>query len=202
MSPVNGRVYRESSKRILIKPTDDGLSDFEIVLENVEAVDSISDDGRFAEAGETIGVALKSKCEPNFLHVSVRKISEEGFDSDKDYTYIDPSRFLDRLMPNPRWVLTCKEAHFKHIFQTVDISNFGDSFKDLYQDIKRTVEETIDKLAQQTVEDVSFDIKFGMDANDGKSFIDTAYASGSVLDTLKQSLPDFGNVMKLFSFRG
>ncbi|XP_021370398.1 uncharacterized protein LOC110461300 [Mizuhopecten yessoensis] len=202
VSPVNGRVYRESSKRILIKPTDAGLSDFEIIIENVEAVDTISDDGRFAEAGETIAMVLKSKCEPNFLHVSVRKISPEGFDSDEDYTYIDPSRFLDRIMPIPRWVLECKDFYFKHIFQTVDIGNFGAYFDDLYKEIKRTVEKTIDKLAQQTVDDVSFEIQFGTDANDGNSFLDIDYSGGSVLDTLKQSLPDFGNVMKLYSFSG
>ncbi|XP_033731541.1 uncharacterized protein LOC117321184 [Pecten maximus] len=190
VSPVNGRVYRESSSRILVIPTDDGLTDFEIIIENAEAVHTISYDGTFAEAGETVAMVLNSKCQPNFIHVSVRKANSTQ--------YIDPTRFLDRIMPTPKWVLECKDLYLKHIFQTIDIDNLGESFKDLYEDIKRTVLEKIDELSQKAVDDISFEIQIETEG----AYLEIDSSAGSVLETLKQSLPDFGNVMKLYSLKG
>ncbi|XP_069118468.1 uncharacterized protein [Argopecten irradians] len=188
VSPVNGRVFKQSSSRILVLPTDDGLSDFEIVIENVEAISSISADGTFAEAGETIATVLKSRCQPNFIHISVLKV-ENG-------KYIDPSRFLDKYMPIPRWILECKDFYFKHIFQTIEIENLGGQLKDSFQTVKRTVSGIIDGL--QTDDDASFEVQIETQG----MFVEIEQSEGSVLDLLKQALPDFGNVMKLFSLEG
>ncbi|XP_069118473.1 uncharacterized protein [Argopecten irradians] len=205
MNPVNGRVFKQSSSRILVLPTDDGLQEFEIVIENAEAISYISAEGTFVEAGEIIATVLKSRCQPNFIHVSVRKV--------EDGKYIDPSRFLDRLMPTPKLVLECKDFYFKHVLQTIEIDNLGGSFQDFYTEVTRIVAEKIEEFAlHNNDEDDDDDDENDSDDDDDDDFsfeietngahVDIDYSEGSALDSLKHSLPDFGNVMKLFSLEG
>lgn len=112
--PVNGEVFKESN-RVLILPTDEDFIDYEIIIENIIPESNISTSGQFLIAGkDIIGKADKSPCKRNCIHVSVRKKSPIQI-RDSDYEYIDPSPFLDHLLPSPRWIWDCRER-FKRSF--------------------------------------------------------------------------------------
>lgn len=185
---------------MLIKPTDDAMSKFEIILENAIGNATIGPGGVFVEAGVQIGEASRSKCEPNFVHVSVREATTDTSESDEEYKYIDPSKFLDRLMPTPEWILECNDFYFRHILQTVDLDNIGGMFENLTDIVERFVDDKMKELENMDTKDIKFDVNFGSEANHGESSIDTS--DGSVLGVFRNSLPDFGNVMNLFSSNG
>ncbi|KAH3690175.1 hypothetical protein DPMN_191894 [Dreissena polymorpha] len=48
----------------------------------------------------------------NSIHVSVRK-AQEAILLDADYDYTDPSPFLDRLVPIPKWIQECNDHEFR-----------------------------------------------------------------------------------------
>ncbi|XP_061168902.1 uncharacterized protein LOC133178171 [Saccostrea echinata] len=114
-SPVNGFIFSEN-KRLRILPTDDDFKEFEIVIENIIPVLA---NGKFFTAGkDVIGKADRSPCEYNCIHVSVRKRSPTN-KNDSDYTYIDPTPFLDHLLPTPKWIWECKDYTYIHQFSVV-----------------------------------------------------------------------------------
>jgi len=49
----------------------------------------------------------------NYIHVSVRKALDDPVD-DADYDYTDPSPFLDRLVPIPKWIQECNDHEFRY----------------------------------------------------------------------------------------
>jgi len=51
--------------------------------------------------------------EKNYIHVSVRKALANPVD-DADYDYTDPSPFLDRLVPIPKWIQECNDHEFRY----------------------------------------------------------------------------------------
>ncbi|KAH3802560.1 hypothetical protein DPMN_156238 [Dreissena polymorpha] len=48
----------------------------------------------------------------NSIHVSVRKAQEDEL-PDADYDYTDPSPFLDRVVPIPKWIQDCNDHEFR-----------------------------------------------------------------------------------------
>ena len=104
-------MHVKAKKRVVFEPTDVEFSGMEIVIENIEP-ERKADKKRF-KSGKRIGRASKvTICKPNFIHVSVRK-AQNATTADADYDYIDPSPFLDRLVPIPKWIQECNDHEFR-----------------------------------------------------------------------------------------
>ena len=83
----------------------------EIVIENIQPERNAN--GKRFKSGKKIGKASRvTICDPNFIHVSVRQ-AQNVTRSDNDYNYIDPSPFLDRLVPVPKWIEECNDHEFR-----------------------------------------------------------------------------------------
>ncbi|XP_062588035.1 uncharacterized protein LOC134249704 [Saccostrea cucullata] len=118
LCPLNGKVTRET-KRVTILPTDADFVEYEIVIENIIPNTSIADGGQFLSAGQDIiGEADRSPCDDNSIHVSVRKRSSVET-KDSDFEYIDPSPFLDHLVPTPEWIWDCKDFTYINAISVV-----------------------------------------------------------------------------------
>ncbi|KAK3083736.1 hypothetical protein FSP39_002337 [Pinctada imbricata] len=112
-NPVNGMVYKKSDQQVLIKPSDPDFMMYEIIIDNVgKNIGVVSTGGSYIESGKEIGKALRSQCSPNFIHVAIRKAGTTD--------YVDPSQFLDRLVPVPQWIEECNDHFFKHIGQVFE----------------------------------------------------------------------------------
>ena len=93
------------------QPTDPEFADLEIVIENIEA--KRNSDGKRFKSGEKIGRASRvTVCKPNFIHLSVRQAKKDTA-TDNEYDYIDPSPYLDRLVPVPKWIQECNDHEFR-----------------------------------------------------------------------------------------
>ena len=111
VAPVDGIVHVQSGDRVLIEPTDQEFAGQEIVIENIKAERNVT--GKRFKSGEKIGQASRVEfCGPNFIHVSVRK-SQNTTKSDSVYKYIDPSSYLDRFVPVPKWHQECNDFEFR-----------------------------------------------------------------------------------------
>ncbi|XP_052224342.1 uncharacterized protein LOC127839993 [Dreissena polymorpha] len=178
--PVNGilKSYRDE-KKVVVKPSDPEFALFEIVVENIDADQSLHE--KTVKAGEKIGKATTARvCKErklsinvkeadgnpqdpntdkrleitigeakkneqnewmstvasrgkNSIHVSVRKAQEDEL-PDADYDYTDPSPFLDRVVPIPKWIQDCNDHEFRYIGQTFES---GESDEDVDPDKKK-----------------------------------------------------------------
>ncbi|WAR20774.1 hypothetical protein MAR_014748 [Mya arenaria] len=168
--PVNGilKIFKEERK-VVIQPKDPEFVALEIVIENIDANQSMQ--GKSVDAGEKIGKATTARsCKPqkldivvkeaadksqdgnpantdklpeitigqakplkqsdwlstkesegkNYIHVSVRQSQGHAILPDADYDYTDPSLFLDRLVPIPKWIQECNDHEFRYIGQTFE----------------------------------------------------------------------------------
>ena len=81
VAPTNGRVETLGDD-VIIYPFGQDWEDYEIVLSNIALNQSIveADYKVYVLGGEVIGKAKRSPCQPNFIHVSIRKFnsSKEG----------------------------------------------------------------------------------------------------------------------------
>lgn len=135
--PVNGEVFKESN-RVLILPTDEDFIDYEIIIENIIPESNISTSGQFLIAGkDIIGKADKSPCKRNCIHVSVRKKSPIQI-RDSDYEYIDPSPFLDHLLPSPRWIWDCRDYTYMNDLNVVSADATGEVLEKVNKEIVRS----------------------------------------------------------------
>lgn len=120
-NPVNGMVYKVSDSRVMIKPSDPDFMMYEIIIDNVgKNIGVVSSGGSYIESGKKIGKALRSKCRPNFIHVAVRKAGTAD--------YIDPSHFLDRIVPRPKWIPECNDKSFTllgQVFESGELDEEG-----------------------------------------------------------------------------
>ncbi|XP_062614230.1 uncharacterized protein LOC134275967, partial [Saccostrea cucullata] len=140
--PVNGEVFKENN-RVLILPTDEDFIEYEIIIENIIPNPTIPSSGQFLSAGkDIIGKADKSPCDYNSIHVSVRKKSTTPM-SDSDYEYIDPSPFLDHLLPYPEWIWECKDYTYINFLSVVSADAVRETLDKLDDEIHRNFE--IDK---------------------------------------------------------
>lgn len=98
--PIDGLVSIQAENKVVIRPTGAEFDGMVIIIENIEP---IRDKNEF-KAGEAIGKASRmSVCKSNFIHVSIRRKHYEN------NGYIDPSPFLDRFLPRPKWVQECND---------------------------------------------------------------------------------------------
>lgn len=110
-APVDGIVHVRPNNRIDFQTTDPEFTEMEIVIENI--VPERNSDGKRFKSGKRIGRASRvTVCKPNFIHVSVRQ-AKKVTTTDSEYDYIDPSPFLDRLVPVPKWIQECNDHEFR-----------------------------------------------------------------------------------------
>lgn len=134
---MNGEVFNEGN-RIRIMPTDDDFVEFEIIIENIIPESSIPKTGRFVKAGmDIIGKAGKSPCNHNCIHLSVRKKSQIQL-PDSNYEYIDPSPFLDRLLPSPQWIWDCKDYVYINFLSIVSVDASDEELDENSEEISRS----------------------------------------------------------------
>ena len=150
-----------ATNRIVIEPKDDDFLDLEIVIDNISPGVDVTESGKYMKAGEDkIGTAGSSPCSPNFIHVAVRQTTTESGSADEDYEYIDPSKYLDRLIPFPKWKETCNQ-HFIKIFGFVIdadilaaaakgfdklVERVKEKAQEKFEDIKNTVESKVQSM--------------------------------------------------------
>ncbi|XP_067685182.1 uncharacterized protein [Haliotis asinina] len=118
VNPVAGIVMSTGDDEITITPTDDNFMEYEIVINNVIPNTEVTDEGSVMEAGDDIGTAGDSNCDSNFIHVALR-VRETG-------EYADPSKYLDRLLPIPRWEQECNDHTFRYIGKTYEADSTTD----------------------------------------------------------------------------
>ena len=108
---MDGIVHIHENNRVDLQPTDPEFADLEIVIENIEP--EKNSNGKRFKSGAKIGRASKvTICKPNFIHVSVRQAKPDT-DADSEYDYVDPSPYLDRLVPVPKWIQECNDHEFR-----------------------------------------------------------------------------------------
>lgn len=116
--PVNGIVHKKGNNGVLIQATDPEFAVLEIIIENIDPKEKLIE--KSVKAGEKIGKAIRGiPCAPSsgenlyFIHVSVRQVRDDSV-PDADYDYTDPSPFLDRLVPVPKWIQECNDHEFRY----------------------------------------------------------------------------------------
>lgn len=57
---------------------------------------------------------------------------------DNDYEYIDPSPFLDHLLPTPRWIWDCRDYTYFNILSVVSADVSSESLKEDNEEIVRS----------------------------------------------------------------
>ena len=79
VSPFDARVVpvEGSADEVMIYPTEADMNDYEVILTFVMPIQEVLNHthGLLADAGVVIGEATKSPCQPNFIHVSIRKLN-------------------------------------------------------------------------------------------------------------------------------
>ncbi|KAK3094096.1 hypothetical protein FSP39_024081 [Pinctada imbricata] len=158
--PVNGIAKRIGGNRIIIQPKDDDFLDLEIVIDNISPSSEVDEGGKYLRAGEDhIGTADNSPCKPNFIHVAVRQTPEDGdILSDAEYEYVDPSKYLDRLIPYPKWVETCNDHYIKIFGIVVDADILAAAAEGWDALVKRVAEKVQEKV-EEKFEDIANDME-------------------------------------------
>lgn len=105
-------------------------------------------------AGQLIGLAGKSSCQPNSIHVAVLAKSEVCPDSE----ILDPSAFLGRLeFPHLTWVQECDEYRFIVMDYTVASGKLSDAVKRISRSVKRLSGNVFRKLGDKIKQKLSKD---------------------------------------------
>ncbi|XP_013394005.1 uncharacterized protein LOC106161555, partial [Lingula anatina] len=193
-SPVTGTVKRRGDKAVLIEPSDQDFASFEIIVSNIEPIRSIENSGTSINAGDKIGKALHSRCDPNFIHVAMRKKSNPPKPSDDDYEYVDPTPYIDRIVPVPQWIEKCNEFSLTYIGQTSDTDSITDpeNAQEIVEDVKRHAQERVDEFINNPPEPEPPYRPEGMDEGTTKS----------LADSFGDALGDFGDLGQLIDFSG
>ncbi|XP_013400530.1 uncharacterized protein LOC106166499 [Lingula anatina] len=192
-SPVTGIVKRRSDTEVLIAPYDRGLRRFEIIISNIEPIRKISNSySTVISAGDEIGKALTSRCDPNFIHVAMRKKPKISKPSDADYKYIDPTPYIDKIVPVPRWVPVCNQFSLIINLQISDLEPITDpeNAKKVVEDVKRHGQESVDQFFDETPDPETPWRPKGMDES----------ATKSLADRFRGTLGSFGSLDQLADF--
>ncbi|XP_069134862.1 uncharacterized protein [Argopecten irradians] len=189
--PVNGMVYKRSSTQLLIIPTDADFQSFEIVLDNVEPDKIVSAHGTYVDAGIKIGRADKSPCMPNYIHLAMRVRITGPPRPDEDYNYVDPSPYLDRLMPMPQWIEECNELSLIIMDQVIEAGALDEEGAD------EETEEVDSSINDNDINnmDPAKEPAYKPDFNpDSSQNVGSGFLSG-----MKDSLSSFSDLKNMFS---
>lgn len=187
-------IYKINSRRVLIQPQGSGFSQYEIIIDNIMPERKIGRYGMFIVASENIGRAGMSKCKPNFIHVAMRKRVVQKHANDAEYDYIDPSTYLDRLLPFPQWIEDCNDHAFEYIGQVSDVDAADEEgAKESSEEIKR------DGAAKDKMKEFE-----GMDPSKEPAFQpqgmqSTASVGSGFKNEMSNTLGSFGDVKNMFS---
>ncbi|XP_033747032.1 uncharacterized protein LOC117332256 [Pecten maximus] len=189
--PVNGMVYKKSSTQLLIRPADADFLRFEIILDNVEADRYVSSYGTFFEAGKKIGKARRSACSPNFIHVAMRLRTSGPSLPDEDHSYVDPSPYLDRLVPMPQWIEECNELSLIIMNKVIEVGALDE------EGAEEEVEEVDSNISDNDINnmDPEKEPAYKPDINSGSS----QNVGSSFLSGMKDSLSSFSDLKNMFS---
>lgn len=184
--PVNGRIKRESSNKVLILGEGGSFRDNEIVIDKFNVDETISNQFKFIEAGETIGVGKESDCGLPYIHVSMR--FKSGKNSDKHKKYMDPTKFLTFRVPIPKWKEHCRDFEFHILGGVSDVGNLGNGFQEVarkfkritkdkikkgYKDLKDKVNKELNEIPKKNVDDIyQSDPNFDFDAEGTEKKLD------------------------------
>ena len=86
----------------------------------------------FQKIGEPAG---KNGCEDSHFHLAMKRTMDDE-DSNLCY-YVDPSPFLDRMQPIPKWHQECKDFTFKHIGDVIDFSKLSKGYAAVVNELAR-----------------------------------------------------------------
>lgn len=200
--PVNGILHVQNDNKVIVQPTDPEFLLMEIVIENINPDYGLN--GMQVKSGDKIGKASRApKCQANFIHVSVRQAEAHTLPSEADYEYTDPSPFLDRLVPVPKWIQECNDHEFRYIGQTFES---GESAED---DDPKAQSANVER-DKENERDISeeLDHRFGEEDTTYRPDDPALYDPQSFQDSLKESLKEqakkFSNFFKtaLFGSKG
>jgi hypothetical protein len=181
-------VSKNSDTSVKVEAVDDDFENQDIIISGVEPDSSLSDTPKFMEAGAAIGTAKTSNCQPNSIHLAVRK---RGGDDDD---VIDPSRFLKTSKPAPGWIQECNDRKFYRISLTsipaFDVGAILDAVaKAVQKAITRAIDTAVniflDWIKNAGIPTFLLDLDLGFDAN--------FFGNG-----IRSSLKNFGNIKNLF----
>ena len=148
-------VVKQSSNSLLLKPAGSDLSDYEIIISNINPVASIarekSEGGIYVQAGANIGYSAGSNgCKDDHIHVAMRKKAN----SESGCFYLDPSPFLNSLKLIPKWTQMCKDFNFRHIGQLFETGFLTEGFKKLLEELKRRAIDYAKGLILSTLKEI------------------------------------------------
>ncbi|WAR20850.1 CRB-like protein [Mya arenaria] len=127
-------------------------------------------------------LSTKASRGKNYIHVSVRPSQGEEILPDADYDYTDPSPFLDRLVPIPKWIQDCNDHEFRYIGQTFES---GESAEGEDPDSK---EDPIDRGREPDAD--ALDDMLGDEDTSYRPDDPDLYDPSSFGDSLKESLKE------------
>ncbi|XP_069134802.1 uncharacterized protein [Argopecten irradians] len=189
--PVNGMVYKKSATQLLIRPADADFQRFEIVIDNVEPDRLVSTYGTFFEAGSKIGRAGSSACMPNFIHLAMRVRTPGPPKPDEEYSYVDPSPYLDRLMPMPQWIEECNEMSLIIMNKVIEVGAIDE------EGAEKETEEIDSSIKDNEINnmDPAKEPAYTPEINsDSSQNVGSGFLSG-----MKDSLSSFSDLKNMFS---
>nr|KAG5706489.1 hypothetical protein BaRGS_032882 [Batillaria attramentaria] len=136
-SPVAGMMLpTKDPNSVLIRPATAGFTDYEIILSNIILNRTLSENETYVDAGQPIGTpAGANGCEDSHFHLAMKRNAPDS--ANGLCYYVDPSPFLDRMQPVPKWEEECKHFTFKHIFSTIDFAKLTEGFAEILEELKR-----------------------------------------------------------------
>lgn len=93
-------------------------------------------------------VAGRGECSESHIALAMKRNSE---DTNLCY-YVDPSPFLDRLQPIPKWTQECKDFIFRHLFDTIDFDKLTEGFIEVLKKIGRELLDIGKKLLVKAID--------------------------------------------------
>lgn len=198
MAPVAGRAKSSGSGQVTITASAGSFSRKLIIMDDVVANASLST-SQEVYAGQMIGRAARSSCQPNSVHVTVKEPS-----SSDTLAPVDPTPYVDRIeLPDLKWHQECDEYKLVLLGFTLASGKLSDAAKQTVSDIRRgrnpfkgvgdKVKDAV-KSAKKSVDDAADQAKAGLknlEKQVGRAVDDVsdAFTSSGVRDAFKNAFP-------------
>lgn len=119
----------------------------------------------------------------------MRKRTKEPLDSDDEYEYVDPTPFIERLVPNPHWIEECNDFSLTYIGQFADQDEITEGVNEVKKQIERSATDRMDELMEQFPSPEKEYRPEGMDVGSTKTFA----------ESFADAVGDFGDITQLFN---
>nr|KAG5704403.1 hypothetical protein BaRGS_031109 [Batillaria attramentaria] len=108
-------------------------------------------DLRLTQSWKAIGTPTGNNgCDESHINVAMMRKGQNC--SAGPCAYIDPSPFLDRMQPVPKWHQECKDFTFRHIGLVIDFDKLTEGFKEVLKDLKRMAVDFGKQLLMKAVD--------------------------------------------------